>query len=259
MSLITIMNLLKTSLAIFITAVIAPASASSLDSAQSIQNKTNAASVASQKRINNSADSTLVLQAEIEQLQEEVKNLQVYQTHLTALVANQSEEMTSIDGQIKDIKITRQGVVPLMYQMIEGLNTIVNNDAPIKKQQREERIAKLESLMTRADISDAEKYRRILEAYQIEMDYGTKLGLYQGQIQASGEQREADILHLGRVSLVARSLNGSKFWAWDNKKATWLDVDSSMQTELDKAYGVAAKQTAPSLITLPVSLITEAK
>lgn len=253
------MNLLKTSLAILIAAAISPASASNLDTAQSIQNKTNAASASSQQRINKSNDAALSLQAEIEQLQEEVKNLEVYQAHLTALVANQSEEMSSIDGQIQDIKITRQGVVPLMYQMVAGLKTIVEQDAPIKLQQRQERIAKLESLMTRADVSDAEKYRRILEAYQIEMDYGTKLGLYQGQIQVAGEAREADILHLGRVALVARSLNGTKFWSWDKQDNAWVEVDSAMKSELDKAYGVAAKQTAPSLITLPVSLIAEVK
>ncbi|GAK84589.1 TonB system biopolymer transport component [Vibrio ponticus] len=146
-----------------------------------------------------------------------------------------------------------------MYQMVAGLKSIVEQDAPIKLQQRQERIAKLESLMTRADVSDAEKYRRILEAYQIEMDYGTKLGLYQGQIQVAGEAREADILHLGRVALVARSLNGTKFWSWDKQDNAWVEVDSAMKSELDKAYGVAAKQTAPSLITLPVSLIAEVK
>lgn len=253
------MNQLKTSLAILLSITVAPALASNLNDAQSIQNKTNLASAVSQKRINNSADSSLLLQAEIEQLQEEVKNLQVYQTHLTALVANQNEEMASIDGQIQEIKITRQGVVPLMYQMVDGLKNIVEQDAPIKLEQRQARIEKLEALMTRADISDAEKYRRILEAYQIEMDYGIKLGLYQGQILVAGEERETDILHLGRIALVARSLNGSKYWSWDKKNNAWVDIDGSMKPELDKAYGVAAKQMAPSLITLPVSLIAEVK
>ncbi|MDA0147632.1 DUF3450 domain-containing protein [Vibrio sp. LaRot3] len=254
------MNLIKSSLALIVAAAIAPVHASSLDNAQAIQSKTNSASVASQKRIDKSADNTLSLSAEIEQLQEEVKNLEVYQSHLTALIENQQQEVSSIDAQIKDIKLTRQGVVPLMYQMVDGLKTIVANDTPIKKQQREERIAKLESLMTRADVSDAEKYRRILEAYQIELDYGTKLGVYQGQITTDGEAREADILHLGRVALVARSLNGNHYWAWQRSTSDWQSVDSSQKSELDKAYAIASNQVAPSLITLPVSLIkAEAK
>ncbi|MDC5840350.1 DUF3450 domain-containing protein [Vibrio europaeus] len=255
------MNLMKTSLALLLaTSASTTMAANSLDSAQSIQSKTNAASASSQKRIDVSAEKTLTLKAEIEQLEEEVKNLKVYRDHLTALVASQDQEVASLDSQIEEIKSTRQGIVPLMYQMVDGLKQIVAEDVPIKLAQRQERIAKLESMMTRADVSDAEKYRRILEAYQIELDYGTKLGLYQGQISVNDESREADVLYLGRISLVARSLNGSKFWSWDQKSNQWLDVDASLKSELDKAFSIAAKQTAPSLITLPVSLkVAEAK
>ncbi len=254
------MNLIKTSLALILATSAPWVTANSLDSAQSIQSKTNAASASSQKRIDASAEKTLTLQAEIEQLEEEVKNLKVYRDHLTALVTSQEQEAASLDSQIEEIKSTRQGIVPLMYQMVDGLKQIIADDVPIKLEQRQTRIAKLESMMTRADVSDAEKYRRILEAYQIELDYGTKLGLYQGQINANGSSREADVLYLGRISLVARSLNGKTFWSWDQKSNQWLDVDSALKSELDTAFNIAAKQAAPSLITLPVSLtVAEAK
>lgn len=254
------MNLIKTSLALILATSTSNTLANSLDYAQSIQSKTNAASASSQKRIDASAEKTLTLKAEIEQLEEEVKNLKVYRDHLNALVSSQAQEVASLDSQIEEIKSTRQGIVPLMYQMVDGLKQIVADDVPIKLEQRQERIAKLESMMTRADVSDAEKYRRILEAYQIELDYGTKLGLYQGQITVNAESREADVLYLGRISLVARSLNGSKFWSWDQKSSQWLDIDSSLKSDLDKAFSIAAKQTAPSLITLPISLkVAEAK
>lgn len=248
------MNIVKSSLALVLATASVNAVASGLDSAQNIQSKTNAASASSQKRIDSSAEKSLTLKAEIEQLQEEVKNLTVYQNHLTALVASQQQEVDSLNNQIDTIKSTRQGIVPLMYQMIEGLSVLVAEDAPIKREQRLERVAKLEQMMTRADVSDAEKYRRILEAYQIELDYGTKLGLYQGQIDVAGETLETDILYLGRLSLVARSLNGTKFWTWSKADEQWVGVDSSLKSELDKAFSIAAKQTAPSLITLPVSL-----
>jgi len=248
------MNLIKTSLALLLATSASNTLASSLDSAQSIQSKTNAASASSQKRIDVSAEKALTLKAEIEQLKEEVRNLEVYRDHLTALVASQESEVVSLDSQIGEIKSTRQGIVPLMYQMVDGLKEILADDVPIKLEQRQKRVAKLESMMTRADVSDAEKYRRILEAYQIELDYGTKLGLYQGQIVVNGESREADVLYLGRISLVARSLNGTKFWSWDQKSKQWLDIDASLKSDLDKAFSIAAKQTAPSLITLPVSL-----
>ena len=248
------MNSVTTSLALSLVIASTSSMAVGLDAAQSIQSKTNAASASSQKRIDASAEKTLTLKAEIEQLQEEVNNLQVYRQHLTSLVNSQQQEVISLERQIDEIKSTRQGIVPLMYQMIDGLKQITAEDVPIKLEQRNQRIAKLEKMMVRADVSDAEKYRRILEAYQIELDYGTKLGLYQGQLSIDGESRQADVLYLGRLSLVARSLNGNRFWAWDQNAKQWSEVDPSMKSELDKAFSMAAKQVAPSLITLPVSL-----
>lgn len=248
------MNSVTTSLALSLAIASTSSMAVGLDAAQSIQSKTNAASASSQKRIDASAEKTLTLKAEIEQLQEEVNNLQVYRQHLTSLVNSQQQEVMSLERQIDEIKSTRQGIVPLMYQMIDGLKQITAEDVPIKLEQRNQRIAKLEKMMVRADVSDAEKYRRILEAYQIELDYGTKLGLYQGQLSIDGESRQADVLYLGRLSLVARSLNGNSFWAWDQNAKQWSEVDPSMKSELDKAFSMAAKQVAPSLITLPVSL-----
>ncbi|MFA0233442.1 DUF3450 family protein, partial [Vibrio sp. 10N.261.45.A7] len=109
------MNLLKTSLALAISLVATSSMANSLDQAQSIQNKTNNASASSQKVIDKSSQATLMLQAEIERLQEEVKNLEIYHDHLAALVESQNQEAQSIEGQIDEIKYTRQGVVPLMY------------------------------------------------------------------------------------------------------------------------------------------------
>ncbi|MCD9530495.1 DUF3450 domain-containing protein [Photobacterium carnosum] len=248
------MNFIKTSLAIVILSVTTGAHASNLDNARSIENSTNTASAVSQNKIDKSADSALAMKASMEQLQEEVKNLTVYHDHLARLVENQAQEVTSIDQQITDIKQTRQGVVPLMYQMIDGLKTIVEHDKPIKRQARLVRVGKLETMMSQADISDAEKFRRILEAYQIEMDYGTKLAAYQAKITlADNKMIEVNVLHLGRIALVARSLNGSHYWSWNTAAKQWQVIDASEGANIDKAFAIADNQAAPSLITLPVS------
>ncbi|WP_318510335.1 DUF3450 domain-containing protein [Photobacterium leiognathi] len=248
------MNFIKTSLAVVILSVTTGVQASSLDTARLIENKTNAASAVSQDKIDRNADSSIAMKAEIEQLQEELKNLQVYHDHLARMVDNQTQEITSIHEQIVNIKETRQGVVPLMYQMIDGLSTIVEQDKPIKHEQRLARIEKLQSMMSQADISDAEKFRRILEAYQIEMDYGTKLGTYQDKIAlADGKSIEADLLYLGRMAFVARSLNGSHYWSWNSQTKQWQVLDSGEAENINKAFEMANNQIAPSLLRLPVS------
>lgn len=246
---------MKRCLSILCASALLPAHAASLNQAQAIQNSTNQASAQSQQKIDRSAEKTLVLRAEIEQLNEEVKNLQIYRNHLQSLVANQEQEMTSLEQQTEEIKRTRQGIVPLMYDMIEGLEEWVAKDKPIRLAARQERIEKLKELMPRADVSDAEKYRRILEAYQIELDYGNKLGTYQAQIAlSSAQQVEAEVLYLGRLVLLARSLDGEQFWNWDAKQQSWQAFSDANKSDLNAAYQLAQQQIAPTLLNLPVSL-----
>ncbi len=254
------MNLFKPSLVLLSVAVALPVSANSLDQAKAIQNKTNAASAASQKKIDKSSQASIELQAEIEQLAEQVKNLEIYRNHLQALVDNQQQEMVSLDSQIEEIKDTRQGIVPLMYQMIDGLQQLVEQDKPIRLQARTERLEKLKNLMPRADVSDAEKFRRILEAYQIEMDYGRKLGSYQGQIALSDtDSVDADILYLGRVALIARNPNATQYWSWDQSQMQWQQLDITYKSDVDTAFSLATQQIAPTLLNLPVSLANAEK
>ncbi len=249
------MNLIKSSLILLSAVSVLPSNASTLDDAKAIQNRTNSHSATSQKKIDKSSAQTLALQSEIERLNEEVNNLTIYRDHLSSLVVSQESEMVSLEEQITEVHQTRQGIVPLMYRMIDGLETIIDQDKPIRLSARQERLARLKALMPRADVSDAEKYRRILEAYQIEMDYGSKLGVYQDTITLTENDRiEADILYLGRVSLVARNLNGTRYWSWNQNMKQWQALPSKMKGDIDTAYQLAYQQIAPTLLNLPVSL-----
>ena len=43
--------------------------------------------------------------------------------------------------------------------------------------------------MTRADVTISEKYRRIVEAYQVEMDYGRTIEAYEGKLASTAATR----------------------------------------------------------------------
>lgn len=230
-------------------------SADSLSNARNIERQTNQNATNAQKKINANSDQSFQLQAEVEQLQAQVDNLSLYQDHLKKLVASQEAEKTNIDSQLIDIAETRQGVVPLMYHMIDGLQLLVEQGVPVRLQSREKRLDDLKILMGRADISDAEKYRRILEAYQIELDYGSKLGLYEGTIELAGsDTRQVDLLYIGRITLLARSKDAQHAWLWSQAEKQWQEVSSDQKADIRKAYALAAKQQAPSLLTLPLSV-----
>ncbi|ELP5727751.1 DUF3450 domain-containing protein [Vibrio vulnificus] len=245
----------KAGVALLLLAASSVAVGNDLEQAQKIQSRTHAAAAKSQTFISASAEQSQQLRAEIELLQEEVRNLELYQHHLNAMIKNQEQEKSSFADQIKEIQVTRQGIVPLMYDMLNTLREQVQQDLPIKATQRIERVAKLENLMARADVADAEKFRRILEAYQIEMDYGSKLSAYQAPIVLSnGKQIEVEQLHLGRVSLIARNLSGDKFWYWQPSARGWQELTNVPASEINHAFDVASQKVAPSLLFLPLSI-----
>ncbi|WP_035024220.1 DUF3450 domain-containing protein [Enterovibrio calviensis] len=231
-----------------------PVVANTLDTAASIEAKTLQSAVASQQRIDVSDDRAQKMKAEIALLQQDVDNLSVYRTHLQNVTHDQSLEEANLNQQLEDINQTRQGIVPLMYMMIDGLKLWVDTDLPIKAAHRQKRVDSLISMMSMSDVSDAEKFRRILEAYQIELDYGSKLGSYQETIVLDGVSRDVDILHLGRISLLARRLDGKAFWFFNKDQSMWHPVTSSDHESLELAYQVANKKSAPTLLTLPLSV-----
>jgi hypothetical protein len=138
--------------------------------------------------------------------------------------------------------------------MLEGLETYVGQDMPIRKKTRSERIDKLKALMTESGVSDAEKYRRILEAYQIELDYVNKLGTYTSSTVIDGTEREVEQLYLGHISFIARSLDRQTYWYWNQEQRDWVTLAPNTNTELEKAFTMANKLASPSILMLPLSV-----
>ena len=231
------------------------AHADPLSQAREVESQTNVQSQRSQVVIDRDTKEINQLKTTIEQKQIELDNLTIYQQHLTGLVTSQSSELISLNQQIDDIKVTKQGIVPLMYHMLFALQEMVETDIPVRITSRYSRLNALNQLMKRADVSEAEKYRRILEAYQIEMDYGTKMGLYSGQITLkSSEVRQVDLLHLGRITLVARSMNNQQHWFYSKPQQQWTELNESQVSAVDQAFAIAEKKQAPTLLSLPLSL-----
>lgn len=213
----------------------------------------------SQKVVDKSANKSLLLENEIDALQAEIDNLSVYEKHLTGLVVSQRDELAALHSQLDEISETRQSIIPLMYEMLDGLAVYINQDMPIRQQTRLNRVNKLQQLMTESGVSDAEKFRRILEAYQIELDYVNKLGTYTSTIEINGAQRQVEQLYLGNVSFIARSSDAQQYWLWSQDQQNWRTLPAELNQELDKAYLSATKVAAPSLLMLPISLDKEVK
>ena len=226
--------------------------AGALDQAIVEQVATDAAAQQSQEQIDNLDDETRQLLNEYRAVLRQTQSLEAYNDQLDALVKSQQQELDSIDELLANIETTQRDILPMMIKMIDVLEQFVALDVPFLPEERSQRIAQLKELMDRSDINLSEKYRRILEAYQVETEYGRTIEAYQGEIETDGEVRNVDFLRIGRVNLYYLSLDERDAGVWNHDEQRWQALDSSHNKTIAEGLKVARKQLPPNLLVLPV-------
>lgn len=181
----------------------------------------------------------------------DAESLERYNDQLAEQVQSQEQEIASIERQMLEIETTNREVQPLMQQMVDTLAQFIDLDVPFLLEERTARVQGLKDIMGRADITISEKYRRILEAYQIELEYGSTLSAYEGRLGVGADARTVEFAQLGRVSLMYRTLDGTETGYWDANQDTWV-VDPSYAEAVEEAIRVARGDGAPELLTVPV-------
>jgi hypothetical protein len=181
----------------------------------------------------------------------DAESLERYNNQLQEQVRSQEAEIASIERQLLEIETTNREVQPLMQQMVDALDRFVQLDVPFLLEERTARVQQLRDIMPRADVTISEKYRLILEAYQIELDYGNTLEAYEGRIGQGATARTVEFAKLGRVSLMYRTLDGSETGYWDRDRKEFVP-DESYREAVEEAIRVAKRDGAPDLLTVPV-------
>ena len=228
----------------------APASAQ-LDRALQDQAQADRAAAQSQEQINDIRERTQDAAGRYAQAMADADSLERYNNQLNEQVKSQLAEIASIERQLVEIETTNREVQPLMQQMVDTLQQFVALDVPFFLEERTSRVQGLKEMMGRADVTISEKYRRILEAYQIELEYGRTFDWYTGPLASGTDIRTVEFVRLGRVSLMYRTLDGAKAGYWDKSKKAWVEDDSYLEA-VEEALRVARQDGPPDLLTVPV-------
>ena len=205
-----------------------------------------------QNRINALDDQASEMLNEYRQAETQINDLVAYNQQLERLVATQNVELADYERRFADIETTKRQILPLILRMLEVLDEFVAVDMPFLPDERALRIAELKKLMGRPDVPTSEKYRRVTEAYQIELEYGHTIEGYEGELQSDGETRTVAFLRYGRLGLFYMTLDGLEIGYWDKPQDRWVQLADSYRPSLDRAMRIARKQLPPDLTMLPV-------
>lgn len=210
------------------------------------------ANEASQKRVDNIVSQTDKVQSEYRQVSKETEGLNVYIELLQSQVNNQNIEIEGLSGAVERVTVIERQIIPQMKKMIDALEDFIALDMPFLPEERAKRIERLNGLLGQADISVAEKFRSVIEAYKIEAGFGHSIESYPGTVENNGEDIAVDFLRVGRIGLYWQNPDASLTKAWNPATKQWVDLGNDYRSAVRTGLQIADEQKAPELLLVPV-------
>ena len=233
--------------------------ASTGEQALAIEKGKNQLAETSQKKVTGLADKTRDIVGEYREVLRKIENAKVYNHQMAELIQSQSEEKEKIKNNIVELKETNKEIIPFTLKLLASFKEFVSLDMPFLKEERAKRVEGLDVLMKKGNVTTAEKFRKVLEAHQIENDYGRSMETYKGLHKIGEREMTVDFLRVGRVFLGLQSIDGKFSAYWDKQSSSWKEMSGSEASALTNGIKIAQKTKAPDLLKLPVLFPTQAK
>ncbi len=249
-------------LALAVSVLLAPglAVAAKVDKVIAEEEARTKAAAKSQVKINTVSDKTYDIVGDYKSILKINEGLEIYNSLLQKQLDDQNSELSQIQKSIQSVALIERQIIPLMVRMIDTLDQFVQLDVPFLMEEREKRVRSLREMMERADVTAAEKFRRVIEAYQIEGEYGRTIEAYKGEVSVGGKEREVDFLRIGRTVLLYQTIGKDSTGVWNKKTSQWDILPPEIyRNQVSKGLRVARKQVAPDLLILPIEAPETAK
>ena len=206
----------------------------------------------SQERINQVVERTRSLEDDYRAINKEIDGLRVYNRLMTAQTNGQKATLEDIGLSMDQVDVINRQIFPLMERMIDGLEQSIALDIPFLMNERTTRMNTLTEIMERSDVSVAEKFRKVMEAYQIENDYGSSSEWYKEELEIDGVKREYNMLRIGRIGLYFQSDDTSVTGWWNAETKAYEILDNENRNEIRKGLRIARQLVAPELMLIPL-------
>jgi hypothetical protein len=210
-------------------------------------------SVKSQNTIDELTDETRDMVQVYRNAIRKTESLNSYNQQLAKLVKQQKLSLNSIQRQIENAEETRRSIVPFINKMITTLEKFVRLDLPFLLDERRQRVSILKQIVNFPDITLPDKYRRVMEAYQIEIEYGRTIEAYNDTITLDGKEYTVEILRVGRLLMTFQTSDGELSGIWNKHSKAWRKLPSEYNRSIKQGLLIAKKQAPPELIKLPVT------
>ncbi len=204
----------------------------------------------SQQRIDRLDAETRALHEKRRAAESRALQLAAYSEQLEQEAAVEEQRRAQIDAELKRVSALGGELLPLARRMLAALEAQVARDPPFLLEVRRKRIADITALIDDSGHSAAEKFRRVLEAWRSEAEYGNTVGAEDVATDCTGAPGAATLVRVGRVGFYC--VDDSQAARWDATNS-WAPLDDAAAAEITRAATMARGKLPPELLVLPVA------
>ena len=223
-----------------------------LDDSLFVQSSSDLNSKGSQAGVSDLSDETQDLLGQYRLVMQQIDRLIAYNDYVERLIVDQEAQIKDIREQLDQFALIERGIVPLMLDSIDTLDKFIDLDVPFLLEERKARVARLRTIMNLSDVTVSEKYRQIMDAYQIETTYGRDIEAYTGLLEIGGVSRQVDFLRIGRTSLTYQTPDQEETGFWNKQDRRWEKLPNKYQNYVTQGLRVARKQVPSNLLEFPI-------
>ena len=214
--------------------------------------------VASQAKVDRIVDGAQKRLLEYRSLLKQVDGLKAYNEQLGKQVTAQRDLIVRFDKSIGDVALIERQISPLVTKMASAVEEFVAIDLPFRTEERDQRIALLKDAMGRSDTNVAEKFRSVMEVYQIESEYARNIDTYGQNIMVDGTELAVDVLVVGRIALLAQTKDADRTFSYNRATKAWDEINAGdYRNSVRNGIKMANKQAPINVLDLPVAISGE--
>ena len=209
-------------------------------------------SAKSQSLIDSTERQTDKIVNEWKAVSKQVEGLKLYNAQKRIQIQAQLDLMDKYDEQLVQVVVMQRQIPPLAQRMLEGLEKYVSLDTPFHIEERKQRLDLVRASLSNPKVTASEQVRQILEAYNIEAEYGRKLDAYDETIVLDGQEVVVNILRVGRLGMFFQTKDERQTGYYDNELGSWEELPGSYRVQVRDGIRMAQKLAPMDIMMLPV-------
>ncbi len=194
-----------------------------------------------------------------EELAQEIRNMKLMDSWLdfqnmkySRYVEKQKAVIAGLEKRKEEAKRIEMELGPFLEEALGRLQQLVADDLPFLTEERSRRLTFLRESLDDYHLTLSEKLRRVLEAYQVEAQYGSSVECIGKTLELNGRPTQVEVFRLGRLALFYRTLDNQGAGSWNRESGNWQELEPSFAGELKKAEEMALRKRAVEMLSLPI-------